>query len=104
MPELTIASAVLRTTCSLTLQANLFQLFQPIGGVSASPFGALLTTSCVVSAIAGAASRFTASANHRITLMMRAIPLPSPSALALALPSGDATRERGESWQVCVRC
>src|SRR5947199_9985360 len=53
MPEATIASAVARTVCSFTLQANLFQLFQPIGGVSASPFAALLTTSCVVSASAG---------------------------------------------------
>ncbi len=50
MPVATIASAVSRTICSLTLQANLFQLFQPIGGVSARPFGALLTTSWVVSA------------------------------------------------------
>src|SRR6476660_7940675 len=31
-----MASAVARINCSSTLQANLFQLFQPIGGVSAS--------------------------------------------------------------------
>src|SRR6185369_2637565 len=36
MPLLTIASAVSRMSCSLTLQANLFQLFQPIGGVCAN--------------------------------------------------------------------
>src|SRR5437764_9044250 len=34
MPELTTASAVSRISCSLILQANLFQLFQPIGGRS----------------------------------------------------------------------
>ncbi len=61
MPEATIASAVSRTVCSLTSQANLFQLFQPIGGVRARPFGALFTTSCVVSASAGAANKLAAS-------------------------------------------
>src|SRR4051812_37964730 len=40
MPDETMASAVARTVASLTLQANLFQLFHPIGGVSAMPFGA----------------------------------------------------------------
>src|SRR6476620_9637427 len=37
MPDLTIASAMPRTSSSLTLQANLFQVFQPIGGVRARP-------------------------------------------------------------------
>src|ERR1700735_69598 len=38
MPLETMASAWARTTVSLTsLQANLFQLFQPIGGVRATP-------------------------------------------------------------------
>src|SRR5437016_5214371 len=38
MPFAAIASAVSRTTFSLILsQANVFQLFQPIGGVRASP-------------------------------------------------------------------
>src|SRR5579863_1001209 len=37
MPLLTIASAIDLIRSSLTLQPNLFQLFQPIGGVSASP-------------------------------------------------------------------
>src|SRR3982750_4614118 len=36
MPLDTIASAVSRMSCSLTLHWNLFQLFQPIGGVFAS--------------------------------------------------------------------
>jgi len=35
MPEAAIASACCRISCSLTLQANLFQEFQPIGGVGA---------------------------------------------------------------------
>src|SRR5579864_2685108 len=37
MPDLTIASAIPRTSSSLTLQANLFQEFHPMGGVSARP-------------------------------------------------------------------
>src|ERR1039458_4893633 len=38
MPLPAMASAVARTTCSLRpSQANLFQLFQPIGGVRATP-------------------------------------------------------------------
>ena len=35
MPDLTTASAMLLIMSSLTLQANLFQEFQPMGGVSA---------------------------------------------------------------------
>ena len=38
MPFWTIASAVSRTTLSETRRANLFQLFQPMGGVLARPF------------------------------------------------------------------
>src|SRR5580692_10850559 len=38
MPDLTIASAMLLIMSSLTLQANLFQEFQPIGGVRARSF------------------------------------------------------------------
>src|SRR5947208_1986891 len=37
MPFEAMASAAARTTASLTLQAKWFQLFQPMGGVSASP-------------------------------------------------------------------
>src|SRR2546421_9689775 len=37
MPVLTSASAISLINFSLTLQPNLFQLFQPIGGVRASP-------------------------------------------------------------------
>src|SRR5215475_12213501 len=37
MPELTMASAISRTILSLTWLRNLFQLFQPMGGVCASP-------------------------------------------------------------------
>src|SRR5947199_9962699 len=49
MPDVTIASAAARTVFSSTLQANLFQLFHPMGGVCARPLGALLTTFWVVS-------------------------------------------------------
>ena len=38
MPLLTRASAADLTRSSVTLQANRFQLFQPMGGVSATPF------------------------------------------------------------------
>src|SRR5579863_5772723 len=37
MPDLTMASAMPRTSSSLTLQPNLFQVFHPMGGVSAKP-------------------------------------------------------------------
>src|SRR5436190_10230595 len=37
MPLLTIASTMPRMSVSLTLQPKLFQLFQPMGGVSAKP-------------------------------------------------------------------
>src|ERR1039458_10820884 len=40
MPEVTMASAIWRIRSSLTLQANLFQLFHPIGGVLASVLAA----------------------------------------------------------------
>src|SRR5208282_5578542 len=35
IPDFTIASAICLIVSSLTLQANLFQLFHPIGGVAA---------------------------------------------------------------------
>src|SRR5579864_6595828 len=35
MPDFSMPSAIARIRSSLTLQANLFQLFQPMGGVSA---------------------------------------------------------------------
>jgi len=38
MPLATMASAVSIINLSLMLHLNLFQLFQPIGGVRASPF------------------------------------------------------------------
>src|SRR6185369_16068683 len=42
MPLVTIASAISLISFSLTLQANLFQLFQPIGGVLATPLSCAL--------------------------------------------------------------
>src|SRR5580704_2446979 len=44
MPLETTASAACLIRSSLTLQANLFQLFQPIGGVRASP----LSSACIL--------------------------------------------------------
>src|ERR1051326_4014720 len=38
MPLVTMAPAISRTILSLTWLRNLFQLFQPMGGVRASPF------------------------------------------------------------------
>src|SRR6185369_11313532 len=43
MPLVTIASAISLISFSLTLQANLFQLFQPIGGVFARPLSCACT-------------------------------------------------------------
>src|ERR1043166_8918692 len=43
MPLVTIASAISLMSFSLTLQPNLFQLFQPIGGVLARPLSSALT-------------------------------------------------------------
>src|SRR6185369_13691645 len=43
MPLDTIASAISLIRFSLTLQANLFQLFQPIGGVLARPLSCACT-------------------------------------------------------------
>src|ERR1051325_8428516 len=43
MPLVTIAFAISLISFSLTLQANLFQLFQPIGGVLARPLSWALT-------------------------------------------------------------
>ena len=37
MPLLTIASAICRISVSLMLQPKVFQVFQPIGGVRATP-------------------------------------------------------------------
>src|SRR3569832_889124 len=45
MPLEAIASAVARIVASDTLQANLFQLIQPNGGVCASPFALRLGSS-----------------------------------------------------------
>src|SRR5206468_4548078 len=85
MPELIIESAVSRTVCSVMLQANLFQLFQPIGGVSASPFGALFTTSCVVSASAGV--HIANNASNAAPILPRPIRLSIPQfARALTCP------------------
>src|SRR5215213_1978951 len=44
MPLVTIASAISLISFSLTLQANLFQLFQPIGGVLARPLSRARTS------------------------------------------------------------
>src|SRR5436190_20011168 len=51
MPLETMASAVSRIICSFTLQANLFQLFQPICGVLARPSNFCACAAPVPSAI-----------------------------------------------------
>src|SRR5688500_7493979 len=48
MPEDTIASAAWRTWASVMPQPKLFQLFQPIGGVTAGLPGAACATGCAV--------------------------------------------------------
>ena len=47
MPLLTIASAICRISVSLMLQPNVFQVFQPIGGVRATPF----SSACALGAL-----------------------------------------------------
>ena len=72
MPLLTIASAICRISVSLMLQPNVFQLFQPIGGVRATPFSSawalgasrvvtvpVTSGNAAASAIARRMSRFT---------------------------------------------
>src|SRR6187549_850181 len=54
MPLVTMASAVSRIICSLTLHANLFQLFQPICGVLARPSNFCACATPVPSAISSA--------------------------------------------------
>src|ERR1700746_2739368 len=49
MPDFTMASAMLLIMSSLTLQPNLFQLFQPIGGVRAK----LAEGACCLELVAG---------------------------------------------------
>ena len=56
IPVATIASAVSIISFSLTLQANLFQLFQPIGGVMASPSNFWATATIVSKLIANASN------------------------------------------------
>src|SRR4051812_47873312 len=103
MPEAAIASAVSRTVCSFTLQANLFQLFQPIGGVRASPFGALMTTSWVVSASAGEATTLAASVSHRANLKIRTMSVPKlPCASCVSATNGQSNGQ-GENHEKLAR-
>src|SRR5450432_1351153 len=44
MPDFTMASAMPRTSSSLTLQPNLFQEFHPMGGVRARPLETALSS------------------------------------------------------------
>src|SRR5579864_1048402 len=50
MPDFTMASAIPRTSSSLTLQPNLFQEFHPIGGVSARPLETALSCANAIAA------------------------------------------------------
>ena len=68
MPVATIASAVSRMSFSLTSQPNLFQLFQPMGGVRASPSPA--------TAGGAPAPRSTAAATTVFSRIVRMLSLP----------------------------
>src|SRR5215813_9356563 len=65
MPLATMASAMPLINCSLTLQPNLFQLFQPMGGVRASPLS--------VARLPGAAARKTGAVNKNAASARRAM-------------------------------
>src|SRR5664279_3249176 len=58
MPLETMAPAAFFTESSFTLQANLFQLFQPIGGVLANPLSAASSMPGVKSRQANTRSEF----------------------------------------------
>ncbi len=72
MPLLTIASAICRIRVSLMLQPKVFQVFQPIGGVSATPLS---------SAWVGVAE---SSAATEVSITVTTITTPAADALARA--------------------
>src|SRR5882672_1106020 len=70
MPEATIASAAPRIRCSFTLQPKRFQLFQPIGGVSARPLAGRAAgfSAATPGADASAAAMRPQTAKSRVTV------------------------------------
>src|SRR4051812_11136676 len=76
MPELTIASAVSRISCSLMSQPNLFQLFHAIGGDAASGAaggaGAAVPSAGAVKAVAAAVAATSTAAKRRMNPPERA--------------------------------
>src|SRR5512145_1730269 len=100
MPLATMASAICRISVSLMLQPNVFQVFQPIGGVLATP---------LFSAWAGAAERTMATdpstnvrtnttpiASDRVVRrgMLTGTALIVPPCIALGGPSAPADQGR----------
>src|SRR6266852_501579 len=91
MPLATIASAISLINCSLTLQANLFQLFQPIGGVRARP---LPTARALVRA----------PGSERVMTRLVDMSVAHRLSLQLGMASSVLSRYRNKVfhlWQVC---
>src|SRR5260370_29414866 len=74
MPLLTMASAISRMSLSLTLHPNLFQLFHPIGGVSASDADACAEAAGASSVAEGATRRLARRLKTGRNLRMFIIP------------------------------
>ena len=75
MPLVTIASAIWRISVSLMLQPKVFQVFQPIGGVRATPLssacaGRGATTASVVTVASVSARTPRTAANHLLRVRM----------------------------------
>src|SRR2546421_9172879 len=70
IPELTVVSAVCSTSCSLTLQPNAFQSFQPIGGVRARPLFRAAAGAAVAHATTGTAAA-TSNSAARVLVALR---------------------------------
>src|SRR5579859_5229727 len=64
MPVVTTASAISRISLSLTLQPNLFQLFQPMGGVAATAAAAWACDGCGVMAWVSARMKIDRNADN----------------------------------------
>src|SRR5579862_6059736 len=69
MPEETMASAACLIRSSLTSQANLFQLFQPIGGVRARPLSSARRAGAAASRARAAIPKAARPANVFMTML-----------------------------------
>src|SRR5438309_11384238 len=90
MPLATIASAISLINCSLTLHPNLFQLFQPIGGVRASPLSSE-NTGVVFALIANRTKTATLAVSQILSLDLQNIDSSDENDFRGAASSGEST-------------